>query len=245
MHPGEAVESILENQVLSLARRISGLTIQEIAERIGRDPATVGGWFAAGSDRWPPASLLPKLSQILGDPILIEWLYAQYRLFVESEPEQLSATNGSRIQPLLIRALGQVTTALNLARDLGPNLTKPQSRQISESILLAVATLCDAAREARGRKPAPARLLRFGSIKRPLPQESLWARIRRSLRSLFVVAELQSRLAAGKREHVRMRRLIGTLGYMVRTENGRNVVNRTTRKRVLADCDRVVREARA
>lgn len=218
MNPGDAVVDISEVKVLQVARRESGMTLAEIAVAMSRDEATVGGWFAESADRFPPLPLIPKLCHVLGDPLIIEWLYARYRQLCEGDPAFDGAADAERVRSLLVRGLNQATNALTLTQDIGPTFTRSEAKQISEAILLAVATLAAAAREARGRRPAPARRLAFsrgdgdeaaGASGRPTWRERLRAWWRGAGTPWEVVAIPPADLTQA-------RRLIGAMGQIIR-----------------------------
>jgi transcriptional regulator with XRE-family HTH domain len=59
-------------QALEFARALSGLTYEEIAERMGKGQETVRRYFTDPTYN-PPAPLIPKLCGVLGNTILVEW----------------------------------------------------------------------------------------------------------------------------------------------------------------------------
>jgi transcriptional regulator with XRE-family HTH domain len=247
MIPGEALADIADVKILQVARKMSGLTLADIAAGVGRDEATVGGWFAGGSDCWPPATLLPRLCQVLDDPLLIEWLYAQYHRLCEGAPVPDFGTDPGRVRDLLVRGVSQVSHALNLAKDFGPSPSRSQSRRLSEAILLAAATLAAAAREARGRSRAPGRQLAFlhaaeagalavpevaGWWRRLTDWLGGWARYRALRAQLARTAAAQAEERARDRERLaEVQRIMGAMGHelllAVCAQGGRrNVVQR-------------------
>ncbi len=206
MKPGYALADMSCVEVLKTMRRLSGLRLSEIAEAMDRDEATAGGWFAAGADRYPPLPLVPSLCACMGDPLLIEWLQAQYERLRAGEASLPGGADAACIRDRLFRALTQVSAAIDLVRALGQTLTKTESRQVSEAILLAAATLAAAAREARGGRAA-SRGPRFASAatveawigERP----SVWRRLAAWFGGWSVAARLREELTQLGQAHAR------------------------------------------
>jgi transcriptional regulator with XRE-family HTH domain len=63
------------SQALTIARALSGMTNEEIAERMGKGKETIRRYFTDPTYN-PPTYLLPKLCNVLGNFILVEWLAA-------------------------------------------------------------------------------------------------------------------------------------------------------------------------
>lgn len=254
MNPGDALIDIPDVKVLQVARKVSGLTLAQIATAMQRDPDTVGGWFAESADRFPPLPLIPKLCHVLGDPLIIEWLYAQYRQLCEGDPTFDGAADAERTRALLIRAVGQVTNALNLARDLGPTFTTSESKQVSAAILLAVATLASASREAVGRRPAPVRRLSFlrdGDVQaEALPRCSWWRRLIQKFSRAKTASSFQELpavwvcdepgkpwrlLYGGRAELLEACRIIKAMGQIIQEAPALRPEDRATSYRLLAE----------
>lgn len=60
------------SQALLLALRLSGLTLTEVAERMGKGYTTIQRYFNDPTYN-PPSYLIPDLCKVLGNNILIEW----------------------------------------------------------------------------------------------------------------------------------------------------------------------------
>lgn len=63
-------------QVLEIAYKSSGLTYEEIAEHMGKGRETIHRYFTDPSYN-PPTSLVPRLCQVIGNYLLLEWQVAQ------------------------------------------------------------------------------------------------------------------------------------------------------------------------
>jgi len=168
MRHGDALADISAVKVWQVARRTSGLSLSDVAKAMQRDEATVGGWFAEGTDRFPPYAQVARLCQVLGNPTPIEWLWARYWRLVDGESEPEKAADGNRVLDLLLRGMKQLGLALEISRDAGADLSGRRGRQVAESILLAVSSLSAAALEAAGTAPSRRfRLLRSGEEPAP------------------------------------------------------------------------------
>jgi len=162
MNPGEALKDATCLQVIQVMRRMSGLDLDSIAEAMDRNRQTVGCWFGeAAADKFIPLPLVPRFCHVMGSTLLLEWLMAQYERLQHAEPPEPWSNDVERTTDLLVRGLIQTGNALELLRGMGPELSPSQGRQVSEAILLAVATLAAAAREARGTFPGAPKHLRF------------------------------------------------------------------------------------
>jgi len=175
MRPGEALSDISAVKIWQAARRMSGLSLADVAQAMERDEATVGGWFAQGMDRFPPFPLVPRLCTVLGNPTPIEWLWAHYWRLVDGEATTATTGDGNRVLDLLVRGMKQLGLAMEISRDAGAALDGRRGRQVAESILLAVSSLSAAAREAAGTAPSRRfRLLRASEG----PALTWWERLR-------------------------------------------------------------------
>uniref|UniRef100_I2Q1B7 Uncharacterized protein n=1 Tax=Desulfovibrio sp. U5L TaxID=596152 RepID=I2Q1B7_9BACT len=162
MNTGQALEDATCLQVIQVMRRMSGLDLDAIATAMDRNRQTVGCWFGeASADKFIPLPLVPQFCHALGSPLLLEWLVAQYQRCVRNDPAVEWSGAAGRTSDLLLRGLVQAGNAMELLRDMGPELSPSQGRQVSEAALLAVATLAAAAREARGTFPVAPKGLRF------------------------------------------------------------------------------------
>ena len=73
-------------QALALAKSVSGLTIDEIAERSGIPEQTIAQYFkASGEAYFPSLPKIPVLCRALDNTILLDWLHAQLE---EADPHQ-------------------------------------------------------------------------------------------------------------------------------------------------------------
>lgn len=181
MNGGQSLEDLTALQVAQIMRRMAGLEMEAIAVAMGRNRQTVGCWFGeAAADKFVPLPLAPQLCHVLGSPLLLEWMVAQYERCLRDDPPQQWRGSTARTTDLLLRGLVQAGNALELLRDLGGSLSPSQGRQVSEATLLAVASLAAAAREARGEWPGAGRNLRFdrdGEADYPAPRQSWWRRM--------------------------------------------------------------------
>ncbi len=164
MMPGQALEDATCLQVLQIMRRLSGLDLDAIAAAMDRNRQTVGGWFDEAADGCIPLPLVPGFCHVMGSPLLLEWLAAQYERCQRHEPPRWWSGEVGRTTDLLLRGLVQARSALELLRDMGRELSPSQGRQVSEAALLAVASLVAAAREARGSFPDEPPRLRFARV---------------------------------------------------------------------------------
>jgi hypothetical protein len=179
MNSGQALEDATCLQVIQVMRRMSGLGLDAIATAMDRNRQTVGCWFGeAAADKFIPLPLVPRFCHVLGSPLLLEWLVAQYERCLRDDPAAEWSGATGRTSDLLLRGLVQAGNALQLLRDMGPELSPSQGRQVSEAALLAVATLAAAAREARGTFPAAPGSLRFCRAGETLVAKSRWERFR-------------------------------------------------------------------
>ncbi|MDP2167944.1 MAG: helix-turn-helix transcriptional regulator [Thermodesulfovibrionales bacterium] len=74
-------------QALEIARGLSGLTYEEIAERMGKGYTTIQRYFTDPNYN-PPTHLIPKLCSVLKNNILIEWQVVRiggHLVFIEAE----------------------------------------------------------------------------------------------------------------------------------------------------------------
>jgi hypothetical protein len=179
MNTGQALEDATCLQVIQVMRRMSGLDLDAIATAMDRNRQTVGCWFGeAAADKFIPLPLVPRFCHVLGSPLLLEWLVAQYERYLRDDPAAEWSGAAGRTTDLILRGLVQASNALELLRDMGPKLSPSQGRQVSEATLLAVATLAAAAREARGSFPAAPGSLRFCRAGETLTAKSRWERFR-------------------------------------------------------------------
>ncbi|MEA4857085.1 MAG: hypothetical protein AAGU21_01185 [Solidesulfovibrio sp.] len=162
MNSGQALEDATCLQVLQVMRRMSGLDLRSIATAMERNRQTVGCWFGeAAADKFIPLPLVPKFCHVMGSPLLLEWLVAQYERCLRDDPPRRHSGEVDRTTTLLLRGLVQAGNALELLRGMGEAVTPSEGRQVSEATLLAVASLADAAREIRGTFPAAPKQIRF------------------------------------------------------------------------------------
>lgn len=151
-------------QILDIAYRISkinhGLTYEEIAEQMGKGRETIHRYFTDPQYN-PPTCLVPRLCQVLGNYLLIDWLCAQvdgHLTFVEcrTDPRDLISRMGELTKEFsdVLREDGKARedgdyTPLELAeieRELGHLVSK------AEQTLRDVKAMRDVMKQDRGRQ---------------------------------------------------------------------------------------------
>lgn len=259
MNSGQSLEELTCLQVVQVMRRMSGLDLDTIAAAMDRNRQTVGCWFGeAAADKFIPLPLVPRFCHALGSTLLLEWLVAQYERLLRDEPPHVWSADAARTLDLLVRGLIQTGNALELLHAMGRELSPTQGRQVSEATLLAVATLAAAAREARGTFPGAPKQLRFfrdaGDRTASAPacgsrwqrlgawlatwRGRVWRRDRhaRSPEALCdELAKCREDLARKDRELVRVKRIMGAMGYLLREGGGPGNGRSATARRLLEE----------
>jgi hypothetical protein len=160
---------------------------------------------------------------------------------------------------LLLRGIIQASNAVALLREMGDSLTPSQGRQCSGAILLAVATLVAAEREARGAASASGDLRFFRSdteagTNTPDPaQGGLWQRLRHWWHEVTTAAmvrrELQSSVLAYRlrqADFAEIKRIMGAMGHLLRGVAWMLAPNQQeTVDRLLADGRRLAKSGEA
>lgn len=241
----EALRELSPLDVLHVMRRASGLSLQALAQRMGRKFSSVATWFAeAATDKFVPVAQVPALCHALDSALLIEWQRVEFERLQRGEPAATQTGDPGRTVDLLLRGIVQAATAVGHAREAGDNPTPRERRQIHNVVLLAVATLVAAAGEIR---TAPATggaglsLFQPGQMllveePRPTRRERLAA----WWRGLFDVAR-------ARRELREARRVMGAMGYVLRDMAERDpgripFCHQDTVARLLVEGERLARD---
>ena len=75
-------------QVLRLMKEQSGLTLDDIAEHLGMGANSVGNYFSESSKQFPPLHMLPRVCDILGSDLILDWLRLRYEQLQNGGPAQ-------------------------------------------------------------------------------------------------------------------------------------------------------------
>lgn len=241
---GGALLELRPLDVLQVMRRAAGISLQELARRMGKKMPSVAIWFAeAATDKFVPVAQVPALCHALDSALLIDWQRAEFERLQRGEPAATQTGDPGRTVDLLLRGIVQAATAVGHAREAGDNPTPRERRQIHNVVLLAVATLVAAAGEIR---TAPATggaglsLFQAGQMLVEEPRPTLRERLAAWWRGLFD-------LARARRELREARRVMGAMGYVLRDmaerDPGRIPFNhQDTVARLLAEGERLARD---
>lgn len=154
----EALENMTATQALRVAKDLSGLTNEEIAEQLG--VKGVGSYFSDTTKDYPSFPLLAKFCAILRSSIPIEWLDAQYELHLKelhgerAKPEDVGDRPGvSLVMDNLMKAMTECTASVALMRELTNaklEITESDAKTVDTTIMKAMRSLTVASQELRG-----------------------------------------------------------------------------------------------
>lgn len=115
------LKNLTGTEAFQLAKDESALTTEEIAERLDISPSVIKRYLKAGDNYLPGLEMIPRLCEVLGNNILLQWLEAQ----VEAEEEAIPpAQNRAEVLTSVARAgaaLGDVQRILADTRVIVPH----------------------------------------------------------------------------------------------------------------------------
>lgn len=130
---GFDLRRLTAKQALSLAKSLSGKSVEEIAEALGQDHSSVKRYFKeSDNDYYPSLLRIPCLCQALGNTLILDWVEAQF----EDRSVKLSISSDTELLRRLNRLAGELGSVHQVVDETlsGPGLDKFDPRRVMSEL---------------------------------------------------------------------------------------------------------------